>query len=101
MSRKGGYKIIDFKHVEFTSGTAQDAQTHGLTGVFESIEGTNKRTILSGLAIKSGSSYEEFDDMEVHFMPSSGNMVTTVYAGNGTVQITITPTDTITITRTV
>lgn len=104
MSRKGGYKIIDFNGFEFPSGTSITQDIHGLGNIYEAIESTNKRTIVSGLKVRTGSSpytHEEFDDMEVHFMPSSGNMVGTVYAGNGSVEITVTSVNTITITRTV
>ena len=104
MSRNGGYKIIDFSGFEFPTGTSRTADIHGLGDVYGVIESTNKRTIVSGLKVRSGSSpymHEEFDDMEIHFMPSSGNMVGTVYAGNGSVQITVTSANSITVTRTV
>lgn len=63
MSKIGGYKIIDFsKFGAFTSGVEK---TCG--GVYEAIESTNKRIVISGLEIGS----VELDDIDVNFISDS------------------------------
>lgn len=95
--RNGGYQIIDFKNVNFTSGQVKTFKASKLA-LYDVIESTNKRTIVSGLVVDS----IEFDDMEVHFAVSSeSNFIGTVYVGAGTVQIRIAPNNAITVTRTV
>lgn len=89
----GGYKVIPFGGYNFTSGQATTKATHKLD-IYDRLESTNKRTIVEGLEVGG----VEYDAMEVHFKVSSTNFVGTVYAGTGTVQFTITPEDTITIT---
>lgn len=89
----GGYKVIPFGGYNFPNGQARNKSVHHLD-VYGRIESTNKRTIVEGLEVAG----VEYDAMEVHFAVSSSNYVGTVYAGNGTIQFTITPEDTITIT---
>ena len=49
---KGGYKIIDLRDTEFTSGTPVT-----INGIYKSVESTNKPTVLSKFYL-SGKEYD-------------------------------------------
>lgn len=92
--RKGGYKIIDFKSYNFTSAEATEKTSHGLD-IYDSIESTNKRTVVSGLVVGG----TEYDDMEVHFkVGEASNFNGTTNLGDSTISITVSDTNTITVT---
>lgn len=91
----GGYQILDFKKYDFHTTRVTTKAEHGLS-IYEKIEATNKRTVVTNLVIGE----VEYDDMEVHFKSSSGAFVGTVYVGAGSVQFNITALNTITITVT-
>lgn len=56
---KGGYQILDLKNVELTSGEASS-----FPGSYETIEGTRKAILVSGLNIGG----TEYHDMFVNFV---------------------------------
>ena len=90
MSRKGGYKIIDFGGVVFTSGSEKT-----VPGVYDAIESTNKRTVVSGLVVGS----TEYNDMEVNFVVSSGDFVGVVaLPDSGSISFAIASDDGVTVT---
>lgn len=90
MSRKGGYKIIDFGGVAFTSGTEKT-----ISGIYDAIESTNKRTVISGLVVGS----TEYNDMEVNFVVSSGDFVGIVtLPDSGSISFAIADDDGVTVT---
>lgn len=90
MSRKGGYKIIDFGGVALTSGTEAT-----IPGVYDAIESTNKRTVVSGLVVGG----TEYNDMEVNFVVSSGDFVGVVTTpDSGSISFVIASDDGVTVT---
>ena len=80
MSKLGGYKIINFKGTSFTSGTEATVD-----GVYDAIESTNKRTVVSGLVLGG----VEYDDFSVLFTVSGTDYVAYVPIVDGTYSITI------------
>lgn len=64
---RGGYQLLDFKGVNLTSGSKNTT----LTEIYDKIEATNKRTVVTGLVVGG----TEYDDMEVNFVVSSSNFV--------------------------
>lgn len=57
MSRKGGYKIVDFENVSLIAGNKKT-----VAGVYEAIEGNyNKRLVVSGIVI----GLTKYDDVTV------------------------------------
>lgn len=68
---KGGYKIIDFKDVNITTGTGVT-----VTGVYEDIEKSHRKAILlSGITIDGVEKPDCFVDCEV----ADGNYKFTAY----------------------
>lgn len=92
MSRLGGYQLLDFKGYDFTSGTGTTKATHGLE-LYDLIEGTNKRTIVSGLVVGG----VEYDDFEANFAVSGSSYVANILIGENSIKLTITDIDTITV----
>ena len=92
MSRNGGYKIIDFKGVPFTSGTEKT-----INGIYDAIESTNKVTLVSGLVIGS----TEYDDMFVPFNVNGTDFEGLItFADGSTVEIDVADNDGVTVTYT-
>lgn len=90
MSRKGGYKIINFGGVVFTSGTEKT-----VPGIYDAIESTNKRTVVSGLVVGS----TEYNDMEVNFVVDTGDFVGIVaLPDSGSISFVIADDDGVTVT---
>lgn len=90
MSRRGGYKIIDLEGTALTSGTEAT-----IPGVYDAVESTNKRTVVSGLVVGG----EEYNDMEVNFVVSSGDFVGTVtLPDSGSISFVIASDDGVTVT---
>lgn len=90
MSLKGGYKIIDFKGTALTSGTEAT-----IPGVYEAIESTNKRTIVSGLVVGG----TEYDDMPVLFTVDSTSFVSIVtLPDSGSISFVVASDDGVTVT---
>ena len=90
MSRKGGYKIIDFGGISLTSGTKKT-----IPGVYYAIKSTNKRTVISGLVVGS----TEYNDIEVNFVVSSGALVGVVALPNsGSISFAVANDDGVTVT---
>lgn len=88
--RKGGYRIINLKGTSFTSGTATK-----VAGAYESANNPyDKATMISGLAVAG----VEYPDFYAPFVPSSGNMTTSVVIGGSTITIAVAPTDDVTVT---
>ena len=87
----GGYQLVNFKKKNLTSGTKDTT----LTGCYGAIEGTNKRTVVTGLVVGG----TEYDDFEVLFtvsgsafvaelpLPSSGSISITVETTGVTVTV--------------
>lgn len=73
--RKGGYQIIDLQKKAVTAGAASGHPI--VPGVYDKIEGTEKRTVVSGLVIGS----TEYKDMDVTFLVSSTDLVATLPDG--------------------
>lgn len=83
--KKGGYKIIDFKDINITTGG--DAVV--ITGIYNGIEGSHRKALmLSGLMLDSVEKPDCFIDCTV----SDGNYTFTAYG----VAFTITNADSIT-----
>lgn len=94
MSKLGGYLLLDFKGVQFTSGVAKPTSVSGLK-MYDRIESTNKRIVVSGLVVGN----IEYDDFEVLFAVSGTSFVARHgYTSNAVIQITVTEEDTITVT---
>lgn len=90
MSRKGGYKIIDFGGISLISGTKKT-----IPGVYDAIESTNKRTVISGLVVGS----KEYNDMEVNFVFNSGAFAGEVVLPNiGSMSFSVANDDGVTVT---
>lgn len=89
--RNGGYQVLDFKNISFTSGVAK-ADT-GLK-LYDLIEGTRKRIVISGLVVGS----KEFQDFEVLFALSGTTFIARhSYTANQIINISITDENVITI----
>lgn len=89
MSRKGGYKIIDFGGISLISGTKKT-----IPGVYDAIESTNKRTVISGLVVGS----TEYNDMEVNFVFISGAFVGYVaFPNSGSISFSVANDDGVTV----
>ena len=71
MSNIGGYQIVDLKNTPITAGGS--AVT--VPGVYDKIEGTRKRIVISGLVIGS----TEYPDVTVSPVVSSGDYVFTAF----------------------
>lgn len=85
--KKGGYKIIDFKDVNITTGG--DGVT--VTGIYESIEESHRKAImLSGVTIDNVEKPDCFVDCEI----ADSNYQFTAYGKNWT----ITNADLVTVT---
>lgn len=87
--KKGGYKIIDLSSGTFTGSQ----QPVSVPGVYEAVESTNKRTVVSGLTIAG----VELDDFGALFtINSSGNYEASVpYGLAKAVKLTIKDNDTV------
>lgn len=83
--KKGGYKIIDFSAGSF-DGTQKPVV---IPGVYEAIESTNKRTVVSGLAIAG----VEYDDFDALFVVINSNFAARVQANDKIITITVTSSD--------
>lgn len=88
--KKGGYKIIDFSNAPF-DGTQKPV---AIPGIHESIESTNKRTVVSGLTIKG----VEYDDFDALFVAIATGFNAKVTAGSKVIDITVTTADAVIIT---
>lgn len=92
MAIKGGYKVLDFEAAgAFTSGTEKD-----VIGMYDAIEGTNKRTVVHGLTIGA----TEYDDFDALFVVSSTSFCTSVKVYGGTITIVVASDDGVTATYT-
>lgn len=91
MSKKGGYKIVDLKGTSLTSGTEAT-----IVGMYDAIESTNKRTIISGLVVGS----TEYDDFPVLFTVSGTSFVATQKITGATIDIVVADDDGVTVTVT-
>lgn len=90
MSKLGGYQIIDFKGIALTSGTEKT-----ILGVYDAIERTNKRTVVSGLVVGS----TEYNDMEVNFVVSGTSFVGVVtLPSSGSISFVVADDDGVTVT---
>lgn len=90
MSKNGGYRIIDFKDIPITSGTEVT-----IPGIYEAIESTNKRTVVSGLVLGG----TEYDDMNVVFSVSSTSFIGCVFLDAATtISFVIADDDGVTVT---
>lgn len=79
MSKKGGYKIIDFKGVNLDPDASSAAV---IDGIFDSIEANHgKATLISGLVLDD----VEKTDFFGRFAVSSGDYVLTIDEGTVTV----------------
>lgn len=85
--KKGGYKIIDFKGIEIGTSSKK------IPGIYEAIESTNKRTVVSGL-VKSSVEYDDFDAL---FAVSGSNFTCKAAAGAQFITIVVKPDDTVTV----
>lgn len=86
--KKGGYKIIDFKNTPIAAAAVT------IKGIYESIESTNKRTVVSGL-VKAGVEYDDFDCLFT--VGSNGNFIGTALCGAQKLTITVTSADSVTV----
>lgn len=92
MSRKGGYKILDFKGTPLTSGAGTK-----IDGIAERLgTGNEKATLISGLVVGDIT----YPDFFAPFIEGSETIDTTVVIGSNTIKITIAPDDTVTATVT-
>lgn len=74
---KGGYKIIDFKDINITTGEAVT-----VVGIYESIEKSHRKAImLSGITIDNVEKPDCFVDCEV----TDGNYTFTAYGKTWTI----------------
>lgn len=91
MSMKGGYKIIDLKRTDFESGVEAT-----VPGVYEAIESTNKRTIVSGLVLDD----VEYDDFPALFtvIESGFNAYIPIVDGTHSITIDVADDDGVTVT---
>lgn len=88
--RKGGYRIINMKGYALTSGTPAN-----VAGSYESANNPyGKATLVSGLVVSDVA----YPDFYSPFLPSGGNMTTSVVIGGDTVTISIASTDDVTVT---
>lgn len=92
MSKLGGYKIVDFSGIVFTTGVKLTKP-----GFYEAIESTNKRIIVSGLVMDS----VEYDDMNVPFIVEGSDYVGhVILTAKKTLDFKVTSDDGITVTLT-
>ena len=83
---KGGYQILDLKNTNFALGTGAV-----VAGAFETIRGTKKPILVSGIVIAG----TEYHDTYVDFIVVSNAFEGTIYGK----KITIASTDTVTISE--
>ena len=87
---KGGYQILDLKNTNFALGTGEV-----IAGAFETIRGTKKPILVSGIKIAA----KKYNDTYVDFTAGkTGNVI----AFEGTIygkKISIASTDTVTISE--
>ena len=83
---KGGYQILDLKNTNFALGTGAV-----VAGAFETIRGTKKPILVSGIVIAG----TEYHDTYVDFTVVSSAFEGTIYGK----KISITSTDTVTISE--
>lgn len=78
----GGYQLVDFKKVNLTSGTKNTT----LTECYAAIEGTRKRTVVTGLVV-GGTEYHDFEAV----FTASGQTYNAeiVLADSGSISITV------------
>lgn len=82
--RQGGYKIINLKGINITS------QGVKIDGIYESIKGTRKPTVLSGLVTNS----TEYPDMAVLFKLDTDGSYKYSFVYNGySIALTVTKED--------
>lgn len=93
MSKLGGYKIVDLSGSAFATGVESTKP-----GVYEAIESTNKRIVVSGLVIGS----VEYDDMNVPFIVEGSDYVGhVILTAKKTLDFKVTAADGVTVTLTV
>lgn len=93
MSKLGGYKIIDLSGSAFATGVESTKP-----GVYEALESTNKRTVVSGLVMDS----VEYDDMDVPFTVEGSDYVGhVILTAKNTLDFKVTAADGVTVTLTV
>lgn len=87
MSRKGGYKIINFNDIDLKTGVATK-----IDGIYDAIENSYRKPLLfTGLVLNG----VEKTDAYVTLNVNSGNYETTLYG----VKFTITAEDNVTIAK--
>lgn len=92
MAIRGGYQIINFKGVPFTSG-----EQSALDGVYNTVLSPyGKPTLVSGLVISDVA----YPDFYAPFVAGGNNVATSVVIGGKTVTITIDNNDNVTATVT-
>ena len=60
MSKKGGYQIIDLRNKNFAGSVSFE-----FPGIYDSIEGTNKAILVSGLVVNGYLKHDEFASVVV------------------------------------
>lgn len=93
MSKLGGYKIIDLSGSTFATGVESTKP-----GVYEAIESTNKRIVVSGLVMGG----VEYDDMDVPFIVEGSDYIGhVILTAKKTLNFKVTADDGVTVTLTV
>lgn len=87
--RVGGYQIVDLGNRNFLPNVGQV-----FDGIYETIEGTRKPILVSGIQING----VELHDTFVDFVLQDSAFVTRVTLGNMTATVTIQDTDVVTVT---
>lgn len=68
--KKGGYQILDLKNTSFTVGSSVE-----ISGAYETIEGTDKAILVSGLVVGG----KQYDDVFAEVDTNNSNYIINVY----------------------